>query len=103
MHFSPLGTTLSYPFLQHENGKLFRRRSLASFLPLLLGMTGFLYGTVAAALDALFLLRALQLWRSYDDDASWRLFRYSIAYLGGIFAALFLDRLLMPWLPTLFG
>jgi heme o synthase len=73
----------------------------ASFLPVTLGMAGVLYGLVVAALDAVFLSQAWSLWRHYDDVASRRMFRYSIVYLSGLFAALFIDRLLTPWLPTL--
>ena len=73
--------------------------SAASFLPVVLGMAGVAYASAATVLDAVFLLRFFRLWRDYSDAASWRLFRYSITYLGLLFAALFLDRLVTPWLP----
>lgn len=73
----------------------------ASFLPVTLGMAGGLYGLIVAALNAQFLAMAFRLWRRYDDLASRRMFRYSIVYLSVLFAALFLDRMLAPWLPTL--
>jgi heme o synthase len=75
--------------------------SAASFLPVSLGMAGGLYGLAVAALDAAFLSQAWRLWRGYSDAASRRMFRYSIVYLSALFAALFVDRLLTPWLPTL--
>jgi protoheme IX farnesyltransferase len=73
--------------------------SIASLLPVLLGMAGIAYALAAIALDTAFLTRAFRLWISYSDAASLRMFRYSITYLGLLFAALFLDRLLSPWLP----
>lgn len=72
--------------------------SVASLLPVFLGMAGMAYAVAAAALDMIFLLRAFRLWRSYSDAESWRLFRYSITYLGLLFAALFLDRMVASWL-----
>ena len=75
--------------------------SAASFLPVTLGMAGNLYGLSVAALDVVFITRAWHLWRHYADAASYRLFRYSIVYLSLLFAALFIDRLLAPWLPSL--
>lgn len=73
----------------------------ASFLPLTLGMAGVCYGLVVAWLDALFLAHAIRLCRSYSDAASRRMFGFSIVYLSVLFAALFADRLLSPWLPSL--
>ena len=73
----------------------------ASFLPVTLGMAGIGYGLAVAALDALFLTHALRVWRQYSDAASRRMFRFSIVYLALLFAALFVDRLLAPWLPSL--
>ena len=72
----------------------------ASFLPVTLGMAGLAYGVVVAALDAVFLAQAYRLWRNYSDADSRRMFRWSILYLTGLFAALFADRLLTPWLPA---
>ena len=72
--------------------------SAASFLPVVLNMAGAAYAAAAAMLDAVFLARFIRLWRHYSDAASWRLFRYSITYLGALFTALFLDRMAAPWL-----
>ncbi|MFY9327798.1 MAG: heme o synthase [Georgfuchsia sp.] len=73
--------------------------SVASLLPVFLGMAGAAYAIAAAVLDMTFLMRAFKLWRSYSDTASLRLFRYSITYLGALFAALFADRMIASWLP----
>ena len=70
----------------------------ASFLPLALGMAGLFYALIVGVLDARFVAQALRLCRRYDDAASYRQFRYSIFYLAALFAALFIDRLLAPWL-----
>jgi len=71
----------------------------ASYLPVTLGMSGALYGLAVSALNAMFLTQAWRLWRHYSDADSWRMFRGSLIYLSGLFAALFVDRLLAPWLP----
>jgi protoheme IX farnesyltransferase len=71
---------------------------IASLVPVFLGMAGTAYAAIVVVLDAIFLARSFRLWRHYDDAASWRMFRYSITYLGTLFAALFLDRLVSPWL-----
>jgi protoheme IX farnesyltransferase len=81
----------------------------ASFLPVTLGMAGPLYGLAVCALNAQFIAMAWRLWRRYDDAASRAMFRYSIVYLSLLFAALFADRVLSPfmtsllatWLPSL--
>ena len=73
----------------------------ASFLPVTLGMAGGIYGLIVAGLNAQFIAQAFRLWRRYDDAASRHMFRYSIIYLSLLFAALFIDRLLSPWLPSL--
>ena len=40
---------------------------------------------------AIFVYRALVLWRQATDDRSWRLFTYSIVYLAALFGAVALD------------
>jgi protoheme IX farnesyltransferase len=68
--------------------------SLASELPWMLGFAGAIYGAVATICGALFLLLAVQLNRSAEDDrrAAQRLFLFSIAYLFVLFAALLIDH-----------
>ena len=74
----------------------------ASFLPVTLGAAGIVYALAVAALNAVFLAQAIGLVRHYSDAASRRMFGFSIAYLSLLFAALFADRLLAPWLPRWF-
>ena len=67
--------------------------TVASVLPVWLGMSGMVYGAIVACLDAGFLRLAFKLCRSYSDGLARRTFRYSIYYLTLLFAALFIDRL----------
>lgn len=71
----------------------------ASYLPVTLGMSSALYGVAVSALNAMFVTQAWRLWRHYADADAWRMFRGSLIYLSGLFLALFIDRLLQPWLP----
>jgi protoheme IX farnesyltransferase len=62
-----------------------------------LGETSAIYGVAAAALSALFVLLAWPVLRNRSDDPGAmqperRLFKYSILYLFGMFAALVADR-----------
>ena len=63
-----------------------------SLLPVAIGMSGLLYLGGAALLGARFIALAQAL-RS-DVHKAWPTFRYSIIYLGGLFALLLLDRAL---------
>jgi protoheme IX farnesyltransferase len=62
-----------------------------SLLPLATGMAGLLYAAAALPLGAGFVFYA---WRLRGDSARWAMptFRYSIAYLGALFAALLVDH-----------
>lgn len=64
-----------------------------SLLPWALGYAGALYGVVALASGTIFLVLALQLRRSPENDrqAAQRLFLFSISYLFLLFAALLAD------------
>jgi protoheme IX farnesyltransferase len=64
-----------------------------SLLPGALGYAGALYGVVALASGAIFLVLALRLRRSQENDrhAAQRLFLFSISYLFLLFAALLAD------------
>lgn len=64
-----------------------------SLLPWALGYAGARYGVVALASGAIFLVLALQLRRSQENDrqAAHRLFLFSISYLFLLFAALLAD------------
>jgi protoheme IX farnesyltransferase len=67
--------------------------------PWVVGLTGAIYGVAAAALNLVFVVLAVRVWRNEATDAaSMRpektLFKYSILYLFILFAALVADRLL---------
>jgi len=55
---------------------------------------GVLYVVAAVALGAVFLRRAVQLWRDTKPAVAMRLFKYSIVYLALLFAAVAVDRLI---------
>ena len=63
-----------------------------SLLPFMIRMSGWLYLVSALVLGGIFLWYAWQLWREYSDALARRTFRYSIVYLGALFAALLLDH-----------
>ncbi len=70
---------------------------VAAFAPVLLRLTGPIYGTVALLATGLFALFAFQCFRSSETDpalmkAERGLFRYSILYLFIMFAAIVADR-----------
>ncbi|HEY6896144.1 MAG TPA: UbiA family prenyltransferase, partial [Rhodocyclaceae bacterium] len=65
-----------------------------SYLPWTLGATGPAYAALVSLLNAYYLLVSWKLWRNYSDDAARAAFRWSIVYLTGLFAALFVDRLI---------
>ncbi|MEZ5656120.1 MAG: heme o synthase [Sphingobium sp.] len=74
--------------------------AVAAFAPVLLRLTGPIYGTVALAATGLFAFLAFQVFRSDEMDpaamrAERRLFRYSILYLFVMFGAVVLDRWVM--------
>jgi len=54
---------------------------------------GPLYTAAAVALGGAFVYRALRLWRDPSPARSWGLFKYSVLYLGGLFAAVAADAL----------
>jgi protoheme IX farnesyltransferase len=65
---------------------------LATLLPYLTGMSGFIYLAVAIALNARFLYYVLALQRGLRPELPMRTFRFSITYLMLLFAALILDH-----------
>ena len=66
---------------------------LVTILPYLTGMSGLIYLSAALALDGIFLRYAIRMWRSPDDlELPMRTFRFSITYLGLLFAALLVDH-----------
>ena len=65
-----------------------------SLLPSVIGTAGWLYMVVAVLLGGQFVLRAARLLRRPSDHAAIGLFKFSIAYLFGLFLALVVDHAL---------
>jgi protoheme IX farnesyltransferase len=66
--------------------------SLVTVLPWLTGMSGLIYSLAAVVLNAVFLGYAWRLYRTGRSDLPMRTFRWSISYLGFLFAALLIDH-----------
>jgi protoheme IX farnesyltransferase len=66
----------------------------SSVLPFFTRMSGVLYLASALVLGAIFIGYATALWRRYSDPLARAMFRYSIAYLTLLFAALMVDHYL---------
>jgi protoheme IX farnesyltransferase len=64
----------------------------SSLLPFAYGMSGWIYLAAAVALSGAFVAYAVRLYVSYSDALARRTFRYSIAYLALLFAALLVDH-----------
>jgi heme o synthase len=64
----------------------------ATLLPYAVRMSGMVYLAAAVALGAMFLERAVRLYRRYSDALARRTFRFSILYLAALFSALLLDH-----------
>ena len=93
------------PMLPVTHGSAFTRLSVLLYTLILFGVTllpfatrmsGALYLGVAVALGLQFIRYAWRLYRDYSDALARRTFRYSIAYLFGLFGALLVDHYL-PW------
>ncbi len=66
---------------------------LVTIMPYLIGMSGLIYLLVALSLGIYFLYYAIRMYRDHDDEElPMRMFRYSISYLGYLFAALLVDH-----------
>ena len=66
---------------------------LITVIPYLTGMSGLIYLSTAVALDTIFLYFSIQMWRRPDDlELPMRTFKFSITYLGLLFAALLIDH-----------
>jgi heme o synthase len=63
-------------------------------LPYLIGMSGWPYLLCSFVLNGGFIYYAWGLWKNYSDALARKTFRYSLIYLGGIFAALMIDHYL---------
>jgi protoheme IX farnesyltransferase len=66
--------------------------ALVTLLPYLTGMCGLVYLVSAVALDGVFLGYAWRLYREGGESLPMRTFRWSINYLGLLFAALLVDH-----------
>ena len=66
----------------------------SALLPFAYGMSGWIYLAAALALNGVFVAYAVRLYVSYSDALARRTFRYSIAYLALLFAALLVDHYL---------
>jgi len=90
------------PMLPVTHGEAYTRLSILLYsillmvvtvLPYLIGMSGLIYLAAAAGLGGRFLFFAIQLYRENgDDELPMDMFRFSIRYLGYLFAALMLDH-----------
>ena len=70
--------------------------ALVTILPYLIGMSGIIYLLTAIVLDAYFLYYAIRMFREPDDvELPMKTFRFSISYLGFLFAALLVDHYLL--------
>jgi len=66
---------------------------LVTILPYLIGMSGIIYLLTALVLDAYFMYYAIQMYRVPDDmELPMKMFKFSISYLGFLFAALLVDH-----------
>jgi heme o synthase len=65
-----------------------------TLLPYAAGMSGWLYLVAALALGGLFIGYAVRIYFAYSDAVAQKTFRYSIAYLAALFAALLVDHYL---------
>jgi protoheme IX farnesyltransferase len=93
------------PMLPVVAGRLETRRQIVIYtallvpiglLPAVMGLGGPFYGLVAIGLGAVFMALTLKLWRAEEeravDAAARQLFKFSILYLFGLFAALLGER-----------
>jgi protoheme IX farnesyltransferase len=68
---------------------------LVTIMPYLIGMSGLIYLVAALGLGAYFLYYAIRMYRdseSENEELPMQMFRYSISYLGYLFAALLIDH-----------
>ncbi|ATE58807.1 heme o synthase [Thauera sinica] len=91
------------PMLPVTHGSEFTRLSVLLYTLILFGVTllpyatrmsGMVYLAAAVVLGARFIHYAWRLYRDYSDALARRTFRFSIAYLFGLFAALLADHYL---------
>ncbi|MEO1202431.1 MAG: UbiA family prenyltransferase, partial [Pseudomonadota bacterium] len=90
------------PMLPVTHGEAFTRLNILLYtvllcvitiVPYLTGMSGLIYLISAVILGGMFLWYAIQMMR-FPDDLDWAMntFKFSISYLGFLFAALLVDH-----------
>jgi protoheme IX farnesyltransferase len=91
------------PMLPVTHGKPYTRLQVllytlilfaVTLLPYVVRMSGWLYLGAAVALGGVFVAYALRIYFAYSDSVAQKTFRYSIAYLAALFAALLVDHYL---------
>jgi protoheme IX farnesyltransferase len=91
------------PMLPVTHGKAYTRLQVllytlilfaVSLLPYVIRMSGVVYLVAALVLGGMFLGYALRIYFAYSDAVAKKTFRYSIAYLAFLFAALLVDHYL---------
>jgi protoheme IX farnesyltransferase len=96
-------TRARVPMLPVTHGKEYTRLQVllytlilfaVSLLPYVVRMSGVLYLAAACVLGGIFVAYALGIYFRYSDALARRTFRYSIAYLAFLFAALLVDHYL---------
>jgi heme o synthase len=108
-HFWALATRMrddyaaaSVPMLPVVRGEAEARRQILLYSLVLFAATlvlvpvasmGPIYLGTAIVLGGAFVFRALRLWREPSDARSWGLFKFSVLYLGALFAAVAIDAL----------
>ncbi|MGI9272375.1 MAG: heme o synthase [Woeseiaceae bacterium] len=66
---------------------------LITIIPYLTGMSGLIYLATALVLDTAYMYYSVQMWRDPDDlELPMKSFKFSISYLGFLFAALLIDH-----------
>ena len=97
------------PMLPVTHGSRFTRLQILLYsvlllatttLPYLIHMSGLFYLVAQLVLGGIFIYYAWRLWVDYSDALARRTFKYSIQYLGYLFAALLVDHWIDPWFST---
>ena len=97
------------PMLPVTHGSRFTRLQILLYsvlllatttLPYLIQMSGVFYLIAQLVLGGIFIYYAWRLWVDYSDALARRTFKYSIQYLGFLFAALLVDHWIDPWFST---
>ena len=70
----------------------------STFLPCLIGLSGLLYLATAVVLGGVFLFLAVRVKNPHNEAAPMQLFRYSIIYLGILFAMMVVDSFASAWI-----